>query len=98
MTPAPRPVRIANCSGFYGDRLSAAREMVGQPHLADHGLIRSLAKVDGGPVHIIACHKGVTEAQAQRMLGFPNATVVERGTRRGAGRALSGRPISRTRE
>jgi hypothetical protein len=25
---AARPVRIANCSGFYGDRLSAAREMV----------------------------------------------------------------------
>ena len=23
-----RSVRIANCSGFYGDRLSAAREMV----------------------------------------------------------------------
>ena len=23
-----QPVRIANCSGFYGDRLSAAREMV----------------------------------------------------------------------
>ena len=22
------PVRIANCSGFYGDRLSAAKEMV----------------------------------------------------------------------
>ncbi|HUD17016.1 MAG TPA: acyclic terpene utilization AtuA family protein, partial [Acidimicrobiales bacterium] len=22
------PLRIANCSGFYGDRLSAAREMV----------------------------------------------------------------------
>jgi len=32
MTPHPeqgtRPVRIANCSGFFGDRLSAAREMV----------------------------------------------------------------------
>lgn len=27
MTPRP-PVRIANCSGFYGDRLSAASEMV----------------------------------------------------------------------
>jgi hypothetical protein len=26
---SPAPVRIANCSGFYGDRLSAAREMVG---------------------------------------------------------------------
>ncbi|HET6663864.1 MAG TPA: acyclic terpene utilization AtuA family protein [Acidimicrobiales bacterium] len=25
---ASRPLRIANCSGFYGDRLSAAREMV----------------------------------------------------------------------
>ncbi len=24
----PRPVRIGNCSGFYGDRLSAARELV----------------------------------------------------------------------
>jgi Acyclic terpene utilisation family protein AtuA len=28
MTAARRPVRIANCSGFYGDRLAAAREMV----------------------------------------------------------------------
>ena len=26
--PGARPVRIANCSGFYGDRISAAREMV----------------------------------------------------------------------
>jgi hypothetical protein len=25
---ASRPIRIANCSGFYGDRLSAARDMV----------------------------------------------------------------------
>ena len=29
MTPQPtRPVRIANCSGFFGDRLAAAREQV----------------------------------------------------------------------
>ena len=29
MTTLPKPVlRIANCSGFYGDRISAAREMV----------------------------------------------------------------------
>jgi Acyclic terpene utilisation family protein AtuA len=27
----PRPVRIANCSGFYGDRLAAAREMLAGP-------------------------------------------------------------------
>src|ERR1700750_524539 len=25
---AGRPLRVANCSGFYGDRLSAAKEMV----------------------------------------------------------------------
>jgi hypothetical protein len=29
--PADRPVRIANCSGFYGDRLAAAREMLAGP-------------------------------------------------------------------
>jgi hypothetical protein len=29
--PLPRPVRIANCSGFYGDRFSAAREMLAGP-------------------------------------------------------------------
>ena len=28
MPPFDRPVRVANCSGFYGDRLSAAREVV----------------------------------------------------------------------
>src|SRR5690606_21359568 len=27
-SPPMEPLRIANCSGFYGDRLSAAREMV----------------------------------------------------------------------
>jgi hypothetical protein len=26
-----RPVRIANCSGFYGDRLAAAREALAGP-------------------------------------------------------------------
>src|SRR4029077_749238 len=30
-TPMARPVRIANCSGFYGDRLAAAREMLTGP-------------------------------------------------------------------
>ncbi len=28
MTEPKRPIRIANCSGFFGDRLAAAREMV----------------------------------------------------------------------
>ena len=28
MTSAPGPVRIGNCSGFYGDRLAAMREVL----------------------------------------------------------------------
>lgn len=56
--------------------IAAARELVGQPHLSDHLLADELLKVDGGPVHLVACHKSVTESQAIRMLGFPNATVV----------------------
>jgi hypothetical protein len=64
--------------GAVPDSISvpAAREMVGQPHLEDHLLVKRLASVDGGPVHLITCHKTVTSAQSQKMLGFPNATVV----------------------
>lgn len=56
--------------------VSAARELVGQPHLLDPSLAPALKGVDGGPIHIVACHKGVTESQAIRMLGFPDATIV----------------------
>ena len=55
---------------------SRAREMVGQPFLSDHEFIDQLAKPKAGPIHMIACPKGVTENQAMRMLGFPDATVV----------------------
>ena len=56
--------------------VAAAREMVGQPHLRDHNLNEELKTCEGGPVHVIACHKNVTESQARTMLGFPDATVV----------------------
>jgi hypothetical protein len=59
--------------------VSAAREMVGQPFLRDHELSSVLSRrkrTCGGPVHVIACHKTATEAQAIRLLGFPDATVV----------------------
>ncbi|WP_156928852.1 hypothetical protein [Bradyrhizobium sp. th.b2] len=56
--------------------VAAARELVGQPHLSDHTYAITLKKFYGGPIHLIACQRGATEAQAQRMLGFPNATVV----------------------
>src|ERR1035437_5664414 len=56
--------------------IAAARELVGQPHLLDHHLSDELIKLEGGPVHLITCHKSVTESQAIRMLGFPDATIV----------------------
>jgi len=59
--------------------VSAAKEMVGQPFLRDHELSPVLSRrkgTRGGPVHVIACHKTATEAQATRLLGFPDATVV----------------------
>ena len=54
----------------------AAREMVGQPFLRDHLLAPQLAGGAAGPVHVIACFGGVTESQAIRQLGFPDATIV----------------------
>ncbi len=56
--------------------VSAAREMVGQPFLNDYLYDDYLDDKHIGPLHIIACQKGATEAQAIRMLGFPDATVV----------------------
>lgn len=53
-----------------------AKEMVGQPFLHDFEYHDKLTDIQGGPVHIIACHKGATETQAKKLLGFPDATVV----------------------
>jgi hypothetical protein len=56
---------------------STAREMVGQPFLADHTLHTELKKAKAvGPIHLVACPKAVTETQALKMLGFPDATIV----------------------
>jgi hypothetical protein len=54
----------------------AARERVGQPFLFDHTLQEKLARCDGGPIHVVSVYKGVTEGQALKMLGFPDAIVV----------------------
>jgi hypothetical protein len=56
--------------------VAPAKEMVGQPFLRDHERSGALKDKRGGPVHIIACHKSATEAQATRLLGFADATVV----------------------
>jgi hypothetical protein len=56
--------------------VGAARELVGQPFLRDYVLAPSLTGKRGGPLHVIACHKGATDSQARKLLGFPDATVV----------------------
>ena len=56
--------------------ISAAREMLGQPFLQDYQYADLLKDGRVGPVHVIACHRSVTESQAIKQLGFPDATVV----------------------
>lgn len=56
--------------------VAAAREMVGQPFLKDHLSATQLKGSIAGPVHVIACHRSVTESQAMTLLGFPDATIV----------------------
>jgi hypothetical protein len=56
--------------------VAAARELVGQPFLADHHIADQLPAGVSGPVHLIACQKNVSESQALRQLGFPDAVLV----------------------
>ncbi len=56
--------------------IAQAREMVGQPFLRDHEYLPSAPPGTGGPVHLIGCYGNVTDPQARRQLGFPDATVV----------------------
>jgi hypothetical protein len=56
--------------------VSAAREMIGQPFLQDHRLA-NIAKDASGPVHLIGCRESVTKSQARRILGFPDAMIVD---------------------
>ena len=57
--------------------LSAAREKVGQPFLTDFQIADEVKKVGAGPIHVVASPKGVTESQALKMLGFPDATIAK---------------------
>lgn len=59
--------------------VSAARELVGQPFLNDYLHSETLKRGKTGPVHVIGCNRGITEAQAMRLLGFPDATIVQSG-------------------
>jgi hypothetical protein len=76
---AGRPVLFV-CHGIPAAlSVPTAREMVGQPFLRDHAYVElshRRSRQPAGPVHLIACQKTVTEAQAMRQLGYPDATIV----------------------
>jgi hypothetical protein len=55
--------------------VSAARELVGRPFLRDHESIAVLRSAVG-PIHILGCHRSITESQAIQLLGHPDAIVV----------------------
>jgi hypothetical protein len=68
---------LAICDAIPGPlSLAPARELVGQSFLRDHEYAGQLTGGVAGPVHFIACQRGVTEAQAIRQLGHPDAVVV----------------------
>jgi hypothetical protein len=68
-------VRIDAIAGALSN--AAARERVGQPFLRDHTLSSQIQEIDApGVVHVIACHRGITESQAQKILGSPDAMTV----------------------
>ena len=56
--------------------VAASRQMVGQPFLGDHNVVRDIEGGVVGPIHLIGCPKSVTEAQAVSLLGYPDFTVV----------------------
>ncbi|MDB5070362.1 MAG: hypothetical protein JWM87_1473 [Candidatus Eremiobacteraeota bacterium] len=53
-----------------------ARDLVGQVFRDDHLTMPGDAKVHG-PVHFIACHRGVTRGQARKLLGVDDATYID---------------------
>lgn len=57
--------------------LPAAQAAVGQPFLFDHQHVPYLRQRRVGPIHVLACHQGATNAQARRLLGFADATIVQ---------------------
>lgn len=58
--------------------ISEARELVGRPYLNDVTAIENVStRKIYGPVHIIACHKGITEAQVYSFMGHPDIYCVE---------------------
>jgi hypothetical protein len=69
---------IANIDAIPGPlTVAAARELISQPFRNDHLIYEDVKNHRGiGPIHIIGCHKSVTEQQAANILGVPDSTSI----------------------
>ena len=69
---------VARISAIPGPlSVAAARERAGQPFLLDWQLAAEHLRGSAiGPIHLIPCFQTVSESQAIRQLGFPDAMVV----------------------
>ena len=57
--------------------IAEARERVGRPYLNDHAFLLAKGMDDVvGPLHVILCHKGVTESQVISFMGHPDLFIV----------------------
>src|SRR4028118_808185 len=65
MTKGTRPIRIANCSGFFGDRISAAREMV-DPAVLDESPVDVLTGDWLAELRMLILHNHRTPTQRAR--------------------------------
>ncbi|HET9484007.1 MAG TPA: hypothetical protein VFO79_08625 [Xanthomonadales bacterium] len=56
---------------------ASARDRIADLHRRDHLLAPQLeSEGAAGPVHLVACHRGVTEAQALKLVGSPDAIAI----------------------
>ena len=69
-------VRVNGVPASFG--IAEARELVGRPYLTDHEIISGtdMTKLIG-PLHIILCHRTISESQVISFMGHPDLFLVK---------------------
>jgi hypothetical protein len=72
-------VRVHGVPASFG--IAEARERVGRPYLKDHTFLDGKEMVGiVGPLHVILCHKNITESQVISFMGHPDLFIVKSAT------------------
>lgn len=68
-------VRVHGVPASFG--IAEARVLVGRPYLLDHTSLVG-KEMDGvvGPLHVILCHKNITESQVIAFMGHPDLFII----------------------